>query len=39
MICPLVLPLGAFYFFISYNIDKYNLTCLYPKEYEGKEEL
>lgn len=39
MICPLVLPLGACYFMLSYNIDKYNLTRLYPKEYEGKGEL
>ena len=39
LICPLVLPLGAFYFMISYNIDKYNLTVLYPKEFEGKDDL
>ena len=39
LICPLVLPIGAFHFMLSYYIDKYNLTVLYPKEFEGKDDL
>ena len=35
LICPLILPIGAIYYTISYNVDHYNTYYRYPKEYEG----
>lgn len=35
LISPLILLIGCTYFSFKYFIDKYNLTVVYPKEYEG----
>jgi hypothetical protein len=39
IISPTISLLGAFYFAIKYTIDKYNLTVLYPKDYESNGEI
>jgi hypothetical protein len=39
IISPMISLLGAFYFAIKYTIDKYNLTVLYPKDYESNGEI
>lgn len=32
---PIILPFGAMYFFLKYTIDKYNIVCVYPLEFES----
>lgn len=39
IISPVIGLLGATYFCIKYVIDKYNLTVLYPKDYESNGEI
>jgi hypothetical protein len=39
IISPMICLLGAAYFCIKYTIDKYNLTVLYPKDYESNGEI
>ena len=36
LISPSILMFGFLYFGFKYFIDKYNLTVVYPKEYEGR---
>jgi CTP:phosphocholine cytidylyltransferase-like protein len=36
LISPTILFLGFLYFGFKYFIDKYNLTVVYPKEYDGR---
>ena len=39
IISPTISLLGAIYFGLKYFIDKYNLTVLYPKEYESNGDI
>ena len=39
IISPSICLLGAVYFGLKYFIDKYNLTVLYPKEYESNGDI
>jgi hypothetical protein len=39
IVSPTIALLGAMYFGIKYVIDKYNLTVLYPKDYESNGEI
>lgn len=39
LISPIIVLIGALYFTIKYYVDKYNLTVLYPKNYDSKGEL
>jgi CTP:phosphocholine cytidylyltransferase-like protein len=39
LISPAMLLLGSIYFGFKYFIDKYNLTVVYPKEYEGNGDI
>lgn len=39
LIQPLTTIVGALYFFIQYIIATYNLTLIYPKEFDGKGEI
>lgn len=39
IISPMIALLGGTYFCIKYFIDKYNLTVLYPKDYESNGEI
>ena len=39
IIQPMIALLGAVYFCIKYAIDKYNLTVLYPKDYESSGDI
>jgi Calcium-dependent channel, 7TM region, putative phosphate len=32
---PIILPFGALFFLIKYLIDKYNIVCVYPLEFES----
>ena len=39
LISPCILMLGCLYFSFKYFIDKYNLTVVYPKAYEGRGDI
>lgn len=39
LISPIIVLIGALYFTIKYYVDKYNLTVLYPKNYDSKGQL
>ena len=39
IVCPMVSFIGGLYFLFKYYIDAYNLTKIYPKEYDGKGEI
>lgn len=39
MLIPPITLFGALYFLIKYYIDSYNLTVIYPKDYQSKGKL
>jgi len=39
LISPIITLVGALYFTIKYYVDKYNLTVLYPKNYDSQGQL
>ena len=39
LITPIITLVGALYFTIKYFVDKYNLTHVYPKNYDSKGQL
>ena len=39
LITPAITIFGALYFTIKYFIDKYNLTVIYPKNYDSQGNL
>jgi len=39
LVNPIITIVGALYFTIKYFFDKYNLTIVYPKNYESKGDL
>lgn len=39
LISPIITLIGALYFTIKYYVDKYNLTVVYPKNYDSKGQL
>lgn len=39
LIAPIITLVGALYFTIKYFVDKYNLTVVYPKNYDSKGQL
>ena len=39
LVNPIITIVGALYFSIKYFFDKYNLTLVYPKNYESKGDL